>query len=67
LSGTCDISAMSSPANLTDSASTRSRLPLQVAHTAPTMYCAARRFIAALAVVANECRTWRRALVKVPM
>ena len=58
---------MSMPANVTDSDSRRSRLPLHVAQTVPAINDAARRFIIALCECANVCSTCRRAPVNVPM
>ena len=61
-----EISAMSRPANVTDSDSRRSRLPWQSGHSLLIMYCSARFFISGLCVLAKVCSTWRRALVNVP-
>jgi hypothetical protein len=57
---------MSRPANLTDSASGRKRLPAQTGQSVPIMKLMARFFISALSVWANEPSTCRRALVNVP-
>jgi hypothetical protein len=61
------MSAMSSPAKVTESDSRRSRFPWQSGHSVLSMYCATRRFIDALCVLAKVCSTCRRAPVKVPM
>jgi hypothetical protein len=66
LSGSREMLAMSSPANLTDSASRRKRLPPHSWQSWPIMNWATRRFISALWLVAKVWSTWRRALVKVP-
>ena len=58
---------MSRPANVTDSDSRRSRLPLAERASLLSMYCSARFFISGLCVLAKVCSTCRRALVKVPM
>ena len=60
------MSAMSSPANFTESDSTRSRLPWHVGHSPPIMYCATRFFMSGLCVWAKVCRTYRRAPENVP-
>ena len=59
---------MSSPANVTDSASRPEPLAVaQPGSRCSTMYCATRFFISALCVVAKVCSTYRRAPVNVPM
>ena len=67
LSGTREMSAMSSPAKVTESDSRRSRLPWQSGQSLLSMNCDTRFFMVALSVCANVCSTWRRALVNVPM
>jgi hypothetical protein len=57
---------MSSPANVTDSGSGRSRLPRQAGQSAATRNRATRRFIIALSVLANVSSTYRRAPTNVP-
>ncbi len=52
-SGRRESSAISRPANLTLSASRRSRLPPHSLHSVLSMYAATRRFISALWVVAK--------------
>jgi hypothetical protein len=61
-----EISAISIPANVTDSASGRSRLPLHIVQSRLVRNCATLRFIKALCVVAKVCRTYLRAPIKVP-
>ena len=58
---------MSRPANVTASASRRSRLPRHMGQSAPIMNCSARFRIKALCELAKLFRTCRRAPVKVPM
>ena len=58
---------MSSPAKVTDSASGLSRRPPHTGHGLLTRYAAARSRMRALLLLAKECSTWRRALLKVPM
>jgi len=61
------MSAMSRPANVTDSASGFRRLPPQAGQSVLTRNRDTRFFISALSVVANVCRTYLRAPVNVPM
>ncbi len=65
-SGRLENSPMSRPANVTESASRRRRLPPHSGHGVLSMYSETRRFMSALCVVANVWSTWRRALVNVP-
>ena len=64
--GSRDRSARSRPANVTDRDSGRSRLPWHNGHVSLSMKCSARFFIFGLSVFANEVKTCRRALEKVP-
>ncbi|KAG1226233.1 hypothetical protein G6F68_019781 [Rhizopus microsporus] len=57
VSGSRDNVPMSSPANLTDSASRFKRRPSHTGHGAPVMKRATRFFIMALCVVAHVCIT----------
>jgi hypothetical protein len=66
-SGVRDIAAMSSPANVTASASGRSRLPRHAGQSVATMNRLTRFFISALCVVANVWSTYFRTPMNVPM